>query len=85
MTGGIAGPPSPSGYKYGTWSSRLGIGHGLTIPPRKKTATYETINLASERFGGGSLWRRSPALGCSANEEEEEISHVKHFTISAND
>ena len=26
MPGGIAGPPSPKGYKYGTWSSRLGVG-----------------------------------------------------------
>ena len=23
-----------------------------------------------EGYGGGPLWRRSPALGCSANEEE---------------
>jgi len=34
VPGGIAVPPSPRGYKYGTWSSMLGM--GLTNPPCKK-------------------------------------------------
>ena len=29
--------------------------------------------MASERFGGGPLWRRRPALGCSANEKKKKV------------
>ena len=32
MSGGIAKPPSPRGYEYGTWSSRLWVGHGVDNP-----------------------------------------------------
>ena len=32
---------------------------------------------AVKGYGGGPLWRRMPALGCSANEEEEVILKLK--------
>ena len=34
-----------------------------------------------EGYGGDPLWRRRPALGCSANEEEEEDEYTD-FDIS---
>ena len=51
-----------------------GLGVGLTTPPRKKSTCYETRNVASDlTFGGGPLWRRRPAYGCNANEEDYEM------------
>ena len=64
VPGGIAGPPSPRGYKYGTWSSRLGVGHVKKKHPVRKTEMWP------RKRGGGPLRRRWPALGCSTNEEE---------------
>ena len=35
--------------------------------------------------GGGPLWRRSPALGCSAyEEEEEEEEEIRYIDIVMN-
>ena len=58
---------------------------GLSIDGYEKLGTG-TSNQGIEGYEGGPLGRRRPAFGWNANEqEEEEISHVKHFTISAND
>ena len=42
--------------------------------PRKgliKVATTERNSQGIEGYGGVSLWRRRPALSCSANQKEE--------------
>ena len=62
MPGGIAGPSSPRGYKYGTWSSMLGVGRVVDYPTPQKIACYETRNVTSERLDmeevhyGGEGW-----------------------------
>ena len=36
MPGGIAGPPNPRGYKYGTCPPGWELGMGLRTPPHEK-------------------------------------------------
>ena len=43
---------------------------GLTTPPRKEVPVRKP-EMWPRRFEEGPLWWRRPALGCSANEEEE--------------
>ena len=46
----------------------------LCIVGHKKIAKFGTgrSSQETEGYGGGPLWRRRPALGCSVSEEDEE-------------
>ena len=46
----IAGPSSPRGYKYGTWSSRLEVEGGVGV---------KNCLIGNQKYGLGKVWRRS--------------------------
>jgi hypothetical protein len=55
VPGGIAGPPSPRGYEYGTWSFRLGLGLRLTTSSYKNSIVEKL-----HKMKAGYLTRKRP-------------------------